>query len=60
MRPVARIRSEFEAGAAASEALKDSDFYSFSLKKASQEKDKIYKLLDHLKLKYVKSSTNFV
>ena len=48
------------AVAAASEALKDKDFYSFSLKKASQEKDKIYKLLDHLDLKYVKSSTNFV
>ena len=48
------------AVAAALEALKDKDFYSFSLKKASQEKDKIYKLLDHLDLKYVKSSTNFV
>jgi histidinol-phosphate aminotransferase len=48
------------AVAAASEALKDKEFYSFSLKKAIQEKDKIYKLLDHLELKYVKSSTNFV
>ena len=48
------------AVAAASEALKDNDFYTFSLKKASQEKNKIYKLLDYLELKYVKSSTNFV
>ena len=35
-------------------------FILFHLKKASQEKDKIYKLLDHLDLKYVKSSTTFV
>ena len=48
------------AVAAATEALKDNEFYTFSLEKANQEKDKIYKLLDHLKLKYVKSSTNFV
>ena len=48
------------AVAAATEALKDNEFYAFSLEKANQEKDKIYKLLDHLKLKYVKSSTNFV
>jgi histidinol-phosphate aminotransferase len=48
------------AVAAASEALKDNEFYAFSLKKARQEKDKIYKLLDHLELRYVKSSTNFV
>jgi len=48
------------AVAAAIEALKDSDFYTFSLKKANEEKEKIYKLLDHLELKYVHSSTNFV
>ena len=48
------------AVAAALEALNDNEFYTFSLEKANQEKDKIYKLLDHLKLKYVKSSTNFV
>ena len=48
------------AVAAANEALKDSDFYSFSLKKANEEKNKIYKLLDYLDLKYIKSSTNFV
>ena len=48
------------AVAAAIEALKDKDFYAFSLKKAKEEKDKIYKLLDYLDLKYVESSTNFV
>ena len=48
------------AVSAAIEALKDKDFYTFSLKKANQEKDKIYKLLDYLDLKYVESSTNFV
>jgi histidinol-phosphate aminotransferase len=48
------------AVAAAIEALKDKDFYAFSLKKANEEKDKIYKLLDYLDLKYVESSTNFV
>jgi len=48
------------AVAAAIEALNDEDFYAFSLRKANEEKDKIYKLLDHLGLKYVESSTNFV
>ena len=48
------------AVAAAIEALKDKDFYAFSLRKANEEKDKIYKLLDYLGLKYVESSTNFV
>ena len=48
------------AVAAAIEALQDKDFYAFSLRKANEEKDKIYKLLDYLGPKYVKSSTNFV
>ena len=48
------------AVAAAIEALQDKDFYAFSLRKANEEKNKIYKLLDYLGLKYVKSSTNFV
>ena len=48
------------AVAAAIEALQDKDFYTFSLRKANEEKNKIYKLLDYLGLKYVKSSTNFV
>ena len=46
--------------AAATEALKDEEFYNFSLKKAKEEKSKIYKLLEYLNLKYVKSSTNFI
>ena len=48
------------AVAAATEALKDEEFYNFSLNKAKEEKSKIYKLLDYLNLKYVKSSTNFI
>ena len=48
------------AVSAATEALKDDEFYKFSLNKAKEEKSKIYKLLDHLNLKYVKSSTNFI
>jgi len=48
------------AVAAATEALKDEEFYNFSLKKAKEGKSKIYKLLDYLNLKYIKSSTNFI
>ena len=48
------------AVAAATEALKDEEFYNFSLKKAKEVQSKIYKLLDYLNLKYVKSSTNFI
>ena len=59
-RPNIMAQTNVLAVAAASEALKDNDFYKFSLKKANEEKDKIYKLLDYLDLKYVKSSTNFV
>ena len=59
-RPNIMAQTNVLAVAAASEALKDTDFYQFSLKKANEEKDKIYKLLDYLDLKYVKSSTNFV
>ena len=59
-RPNIMAQTNVLAVAAASEALKDNDFYKFSLKKANEEKDKIYKLLDYLDLKYVRSSTNFV
>ena len=59
-RPNIMAQTNVLAVAAASEALKDTDFYKFSLKKANEEKDKIYKLLDYLDLKYIKSSTNFV
>jgi len=59
-RPKIMAQTNVLAVAAASEALNDDDFYKFSLKKANEEKTKIYKLLDHLNLKYVESSTNFV
>jgi histidinol-phosphate aminotransferase len=45
---------------AAKEALKDEAFYNFSLKKNKEAKQRIYKLLDHLKLDYVISHTNFI
>ena len=48
------------AVAAANEALKDNEFYYFSLKKANEEKNKIYQLLEYLDLDYINSSTNFV
>ena len=59
-RPKIMAQTNVLAVAAASEALNDDDFYKFSLKKANEEKSKIYKLLDYLNLKYVESSTNFV
>jgi histidinol-phosphate aminotransferase len=59
-RPNIMAQTNVLAVSAASEALKDEDFYTFSLNKANEEKDKIYKLLDYLNLKYIKSSTNFV
>ncbi|MDH5598465.1 MAG: aminotransferase class I/II-fold pyridoxal phosphate-dependent enzyme, partial [Cyclobacteriaceae bacterium] len=45
---------------AASEALNDTEFYQFSIKKNKEAKALIYKTLDDLKLKYIKSHTNFV
>jgi len=45
---------------AAKEALQDEAFYKFSLAKNKEAKERIYKLLDHLKLDYVKSHTNFI
>jgi len=59
-RPKIMAQTNVLAVAAAIEALKDDDFYAFSLSKANEEKEKIYKVLDHLSLKYVRSSTNFV
>ena len=44
----------------AKEALLDTDFYNFSIKKNLEAKQIIYNALDHLELDYVKSSTNFV
>lgn len=44
----------------AKEALKDDEFYKFSLQKNAEAKQIIYKTLDHLNLHYIKSHTNFV
>ncbi len=44
----------------AKEALKDEAFYRFSLEQNKLAKQQIYTLLDHLKLAYVPSHTNFV
>ena len=46
--------------AAAKEALKDDEFYKFSVSKNLEAKNAIYKTLDSLKLSYIKSHTNFV
>lgn len=45
---------------AAKEALLDEAFYTFSLRKSKEAKQQIYSVLDHLKLDYVPSHTNFV
>jgi histidinol-phosphate aminotransferase len=45
---------------AAKEALQDEAFYRFSLQKNKEAKTRIYQLLDHLKLDYVQSHTNFI
>jgi len=45
---------------AAKEALQDEAFYKFSLAKNKEAKNRIYKLLDHLKLDYITSHTNFI
>jgi histidinol-phosphate aminotransferase len=46
--------------AAANEALKDDQFYKFSISKNKEAKSLIYKTLDSQGLQYVKSHTNFV
>ncbi|WP_372973082.1 histidinol-phosphate transaminase [Muriicola sp.] len=45
---------------AAREALKDDDFYKFSLQMNAEAKQYIYKTLDDLDLRYIPSHTNFV
>ena len=45
---------------AAKAALNDVEFYKYSLAQNKKGKDIIYKTLDELKLKYVRTSTNFV
>lgn len=44
----------------AKEALKDEEFFKFSIQKTNEAKQLIYATLDHLELSYVKSSTNFI
>jgi len=44
----------------AKEALVDKEFFKFSLSKTKEAKETIYKTLDHLGLRYVRSHTNFV
>lgn len=45
---------------AAREALRDDDFYKFSLQRNTEAKQLIYKTLDNLGLSYIPSHTNFV
>ncbi len=45
---------------AAKTALEDEEFYKFSILKAAEAKQHIYKTLDELSLPYIKSHTNFV
>lgn len=46
--------------AAAQEALKDDYFYQYSITKNMEAKELIYKSFDKMKLKYIKSHSNFV
>ncbi len=48
------------AVAAAEEALRDKDFYQFSLNKTKEGKKMIFQTLDDLGLEYVPSQTNFI
>ncbi len=45
---------------AAKAALKDQEFYRFSLRKNAESRQLIYSALDELKLRYVRSHANFV
>ncbi|WP_282111375.1 pyridoxal phosphate-dependent aminotransferase [Maribacter stanieri] len=45
---------------AAKEALRDDEFYKFSIAKNVEAKNQIYKTLDDLDLEYQKSHTNFI
>ncbi|MBT8273633.1 MAG: aminotransferase class I/II-fold pyridoxal phosphate-dependent enzyme [Bacteroidia bacterium] len=46
--------------AAAKEALRDDEFFNFSIQKNNEAKQIIYSTLDHLELEYIHSNTNFV
>jgi len=60
IRPNVVAMSNVYAIEGAKEALRDEEFFKFSIQKNSEAKKIIYKTLDHLELPYVKSSTNFV
>ncbi|NHF59836.1 histidinol-phosphate aminotransferase family protein [Flavobacteriaceae bacterium TP-CH-4] len=45
---------------AAKEALRDDDFYKFSLAKNVEAKEHVYRTLNNLRLQYIPSHTNFV
>ncbi len=45
---------------AAKAAMRDDDFYQFSLAQTKEAKKRIYKTLDELQLPYVQSHTNFI
>ncbi|MFY0594438.1 pyridoxal phosphate-dependent aminotransferase [Roseivirga sp.] len=45
---------------AAAAAMKDKEFYDFSLNKVQEGKQIMYGAMDTLKLEYIKSSTNFI
>ncbi len=45
---------------AAASAMRDDEFYRFSLKKVKEGKQIMYAAMDELKLEYIKSNTNFI
>ncbi len=45
---------------AAEEAMKDQEFYQFSLKKVKEGRDLMYSAMDDLSLEYIRSNTNFI
>ncbi len=60
LRPKVMAFTNVIALQAAKTALRDKEFYSFSLKKNKEAKKAIYDTLDDLGLEYVKSHTNFI
>ncbi len=44
----------------AKEALRDDEFFKFSIQKTNEAKSIIYNTLDHLELNYIKSNANFI
>lgn len=60
LRTAAMAKTNILAIEAAKTALEDDEFYKFSLAKNVEVKNYIYKLLDDLNLKYIRSHTNFI